>query len=374
MDLIRQYINQIIESSTPQVPLWNIEKLLSSKENAWNYIDGCMLRSLFALTEITGEDKYAAFAESYLSYYVADDGSMRGYRLEDYNLDNICEGNALFDAYQRTGKAKYHKAMDILHEQLRLQPRTYEGSYWHKAIYPNQVWLDGLYMAQVFAARYTSKFEQGAGYDDILAQYRTVRQRMFDEATGLYRHGYDASKMAFWAESDGKSPNPWLRSLGWYASSLVDVLEQVQGAKHPICTKLASLAKELSNNIKRFIDPKSDMLWQVPTRIGDEGNYPETSGSAMLAYFLMKGARLGTLDSTDAAVGKGIFDAICNRYLKEEDGKLTLSGICLVAGLGPEDNRRRDGSYSYYISEPIVVNDAKGLAPFLMSYIEVLRQ
>lgn len=227
-------------------------------------------------------------------------------------------------------------------------------------------------MAQVFYTRYTTDFENCKGYEDINRQFRTVREKMYDPATGLYRHGYDASKKAFWAGENGCSKTPWLRSLGWFAAALVDVAAEISPGNVDFYNDMAAIAKELAKNITHYIDRQSGMLWQVPDRIGCEGNYPETSGSAMVAYFCLKGARLGILDKSYSGIGADIFRSICSRYLTETDGKLNLGGICLVAGLGPENNRRRDGTYEYYISEPVVENDAKGLAPFLMCYTELL--
>ncbi len=372
MNNIERYLNRIMEESTPDRPLWNIEKIKEGKVNGWNYIDGCMMIALLNMYKITGEKRYYDFAENFLDHYVFEDGSIRGFREEDYNLDNICEGRVLFDVYAMSGKEKYRKAMETLRGQLLRQPRTHEGNFWHKAIYPNQVWLDGLYMAQVFYTRYTTDFESGASYEDIRRQFRTVHEKMYDKENGLYRHGYDASGKAFWAGESGCSRNPWLRSLGWFSAALIDVTVEIAPGADEFREEMVSIARELAQNLLPYIDPVSGMLWQVPNQIGREGNYPETSGSAMVAYFYLKGARLGILDKSYAATGAGIFQSICDRYLTETDGRLNLGGICLVAGLGPENNRRRDGSYEYYISEPIVENDAKGLAPFLMCYTELL--
>ncbi len=373
MNTIERCIQRIMAESTPDKPLWNIEKIEQGKVNGWNYIDGCMMIALLNLHKITGDQQYFDFAENFLDYYVAEDGSMLGFRESDYNLDNICEGRVLFDVYRMTGKEKYRKAMEILYGQLYRQPRTYEGNFWHKAIYPHQVWLDGLYMAQVFYTRYTTEMDNCKGYDDILNQFRTVRKRMFDPETGLYRHGYDASKKAFWADETGRSQNPWLRSLGWFSAALIDVTSYIAPGHEEFRAEMTKIAVELAENLLPYIDKETGMLYQVPNQVGKEGNYPETSGSAMIAYFYIKGARLGILDQRYAPIGASIFQSICDRYLTERDGKLNLGGICLVAGLGPENNRRRDGSYAYYISEPIVENDAKGLAPFLMCYTELLQ-
>ena len=372
MNNIERYVERIMAESAPDKPLWNIEKIKEGKINGWNYIDGCMMIALLNMHKITGEKRYYDFAENFLDYYVFEDGSIRGFNEEEYNLDNICEGRVLFDVYAMSGKEKYRKAIDTLYGQILRQPRTHEGNFWHKAIYPNQVWLDGLYMAQVFYARYTTDYEGGKNYADIRRQFRTVREKMFDPETGLYRHGYDASKTAFWAQENGCSLNPWLRSLGWFSAALIDVTTEVKDDPEFI-DEMTGIAKELAKNLLPYIDQESGMLWQVPNQVGREGNYPETSGSSMVAYFYLKGARLGILDASYAEVGAKIFQAICDRYLTETDGKLNLGGICLVAGLGPENNRRRDGTYEYYISEPIVENDAKGLAPFLMCYTELLQ-
>ena len=372
MNNIERYVERIMAESAPDKPLWNIEKIKEGKINGWNYIDGCMMIALLNMHKITGEKRYYDFAENFLDYYVFEDGSIRGFNEKEYNLDNICEGRVLFDVYAMSGKEKYRKAIDTLYGQILRQPRTHEGNFWHKAIYPNQVWLDGLYMAQVFYARYTTDYEGGKNYADIRRQFRTVREKMFDPETGLYRHGYDASKTAFWAQENGCSLNPWLRSLGWFSAALIDVTTEVKDDPEFI-DEMTGIAKELAKNLLPYIDQESGMLWQVPNQVGREGNYPETSGSSMVAYFYLKGARLGILDASYAEVGAKIFQAICDRYLTETDGKLNLGGICLVAGLGPENNRRRDGTYEYYISEPIVENDAKGLAPFLMCYTELLQ-
>lgn len=373
MNQIERYVERIMAESAPDKPLWNIEKIKEGKINGWNYIDGCMMIALLNLHRITGENRYYEFAENFLDYYVFEDGSLRGFKEENYNLDNICEGQVLFDVYRISGKEKYRKAIDTLYGQILRQPRTHEGNFWHKAIYPNQVWLDGLYMAQVFYTRYTTEFENCGNYEDIRTQFRNVRQRMYDEKTGLYRHGYDASKTAFWAGENGCSQNPWLRSLGWFSAALIDVTAQLMPEHADFKNEMVSIAQELARNLLAYIDKESGMLWQVPNQVGREGNYPETSGSAMVAYFYLKGARLGILDKSYAKVGADIFRSICQRYLTETDGKLNLGGICLVAGLGPENNRRRDGSYEYYISEPIVENDAKGLAPFLLCYTELIQ-
>ena len=233
------------------------------------------------------------------------------------------------------------------------------------------MWLDGLYMAQPFYALYEKNFGTG-DYSDILNQIENVRGHMFDENKKLCYHGYDASRTAFWADKEtGLSQNFWLRSIGWFSVALADLCEIIPAGE--TSTRLCEIFKELMEGAAAYADEETGMYWQVPDQGGREGNYLETSGSSMLAYAMLKGARLGILDKKYAAKGEKTFRGIVDKYLSFTDGELNLGGICLVAGLGPENNRRRDGSYAYYISEPVVENDAKGVAPFVLCYTEIKR-
>ena len=367
---IDAYIQRLIRESTPERTAWNIERLRAGKPGNWNYIDGCMMTALLSMAEITGEREYFDFVEGFIDSYILDDGTIRTYAPEKYNLDDINEGRVLLPLYRATGKEKYRLAARKLKHHLDTQPRTVEGNFWHKAIYPNQVWLDGIYMAQVFYALYQKEFA-GGDYSDILHQIQNVRERMFDSEKKLYYHGYDASRAAFWADPvTGCSKNFWLRSIGWFSVALADLLEIVTGSERDA---LAAIFKELMAGIEQYADSDTGMYYQVPDQVGRAGNYLETSGSSMVAYAMLKGARLGILDKEYAAKGKKTFSGIGEKYLSFTEDTLNLGGICLVAGLGPESNRRRDGSYEYYISEPVVENDAKGVAPFILCYTEVKR-
>ncbi|MBO7197154.1 MAG: glycoside hydrolase family 88 protein [Clostridia bacterium] len=368
---IDRYIDRLITESTPDLPIWNIESIRQGKKPHWNYIDGCMITSLLQMNQITGDKKYFDFAERFIDYYVSGDGSILGYNVDKYNLDDLNEGRVLFELYRRTGKEKYRLAIENQKKQLDGQPRTNTGNFWHKLIYPNQIWLDGIYMAQVFSTLYSKEYG-GGDYSDMLSQIENVNKYMQDESSGLYYHGLDCSKSIFWADSaSGLSKNFWLRSIGWFTVALIDIIEIVDNEE--VRSRLEKIFADLINSIAKFRD-SSGLYWQVVDQPGREGNYLETSGSSMIAYAMLKGARLGVIDAEYALLGKSTFDGICDRYLTvSEGGELNLGGICLVAGLGPENNRRRDGSYEYYISEPIVENDAKGVAPFVLCYTEILR-
>ena len=370
IDRIERYIDRLFAESTPERPMWNVERIRSGEEPKWNYVDGCMMNALMRLYERTGEKRYYRFVRDFLDTFVDADGGLLGYALDTYNLDNILSGNALIDAYRLTGEEKYKKAMDTLLVQLAGQPRTAEGNYWHKKIYPHQVWLDGLYMAQVFRGRRDKYFGDGGAREDILAQFKNVRIYMFDEDKKLYRHAYDSSKKAFWADERGLSRNVWLRSVGWYAAALIDVIEVFpvgEGREW-----LAGTLTELFMGMIAYLDRASGMFLQVVDHPAGEGNYAETSGTALIAYAMMKSARLGAADDTWRDTGTELFKSICAKYLREVDGVLSLGGICLSAGLGPADNTHRDGSYGYYISEPVVENEGKGIAPLLYCYGESL--
>ena len=367
---IDAYVLRLIRESSPQRTIWNVERIRQGKPASWNYIDGCMMTALLAMSDITGEAQYFDFAEHFIDDFVAEDGSIRSYEPEKFNLDDINEGRVLFSLLEKTGKEKYRKAAALLRRQLEQQPRTYEGNFWHKAIYPNQVWLDGIYMAQPFYALYEKHLGSG-DFRDTVSQIETVRSRMFDEEKHLYYHGYDASRSAFWADPvTGRSKNFWLRSIGWFAVALADLLEILPEGEDR--EKLGKIFAELMEGAARYADEETGLYWQAVDQGGREGNL-ETSGSSMLAYAMLKGVRLGALEKEYAAKGQKTFRGIVEKYLSFTDGDLNLGGICLVAGLGPETNRRRDGSYEYYISEPVVANDAKGVAPFLLCYTEIKR-
>ncbi|MBR4445650.1 MAG: glycoside hydrolase family 88 protein [Solobacterium sp.] len=369
---IDAYVLRLVEESTPEKTMWNLEKLREGKKGNWNYIDGCMLTALVEMTRITGDDRYGDFAEQVADYYVQEDGSILTLEADKANLDDINEGRVLFELYRKTGKEKYRLAADTLRRQLDDQPRTFEGNFWHKAIYPNQVWLDGIYMAQPFLALYETNFGTGSCKDTV-SQILNVEKKMKDPETGLYYHGYDASRTAFWADPEtGCSRNFWLRSLGWFAVAMADLAEILQ--KEEERNALIPVFTDLMASMRKYADEETGMYWQVPNMPHREGNYLETSGSAMMAYAMLKGSRLGILDASYAELGEKTFQGIMDKYLTFTDTGLNLGGICLVAGLGPENNRRRDGSYEYYISEPVVENDAKGVAPFVLAYTEVKRQ
>ena len=370
---IQAYLEYLMAKSTAEEPFWNKEKVLSGKPNKWNYIDGCMISAVLSMYELTKDEKYLKFADDFDGWFVQEDGSIKTYDPEEKNLDNLNAARNLYPLYQLTKKEKYRKAMDTAHEQLLIQPRTAEGNFWHKQIYPNQVWLDGLYMAQPFFMQYETEINGMHGCHDSFLQFMNVEKKMRDPKTGLYYHGYDASRKAKWADpKTGCSKSFWLRAMGWFMASLVETDNVMNEALYYEYRYLQKMLKDTADAVLKYQDA-SGMFYQVIDRPQDEGNYLETSGTALIAYALLKGVRLGYLPERYGEAGEKAFQGIIDKYLKvNADGTIQLGGICLVAGLGGED--RRDGTPAYYYSDPIVENEAKGTAPFILAYTEIARR
>ncbi|MCR5684223.1 MAG: glycoside hydrolase family 88 protein [Lachnospiraceae bacterium] len=374
MNRIVEYIDGLMAKSTPDRPAWNIEKLGKHPIAKWNYVDGCMIKAVLEMYAITGEDRYLKFADDFTDYRVKDDGTITGYDVEELNLDNINAGKTLFDLYDLTGKEKYRKAIDLIYSQIGKMPRTGQGSFWHKKIYPDQVWLDGLYMCQPFYAEYETRYNNCAGYDDIYRQFELVGENMKDSRTGLYYHAFDCSRKMFWCDQvTGLSNNFWLRAIGWFSMAMLDTLDMI-GPAYRDTEKYGALKRQYVDLMEAMAayQDESGMWYQVVNLGGMKRNYLETSGSAIMAYSYLKGVRLGILPDKFIQLGCRAFDGICERYLTADSDELHLGGICLVGGLGgPND---RDGTFDYYMSEPIVQDDAKGVGPFLLAYTELLRR
>jgi len=378
MQKIIDFVDRLLAASTPEAPAWNVEHIMEGKETKWNYIDGCMIKAILDLYYATGNQKYFDFAKKYIDFFVRDDGAILGYSVDEYNCDNINMGKVLFDLYRATNDAKYKKAIELLQSQLKTHPRIKAGNFWHKQIYPSQIWLDGLYMVQPFYMDYEMLFNNKANYKDIFQQFKNVNDIMCDKDTGLFFHGYDEAREQFWANKEtGLSPNFWTRSIGWYTMALVDTVEKLDEQFFYECETLKGYLKVTLDAVLKVADPETKMFYQVTNMGNREGNYLETSGSCAIAYSLMKATRLGYIPENYFDYGKEIFDSVVKHKLILTDETFALKDICLVAGLGgmpgKGDYKLRDGTYEYYISEPKVDNDAKGVAPFLFAYTEVYR-
>ncbi len=308
------------------------------------------------------------YVDAWYDAIIREDGSVgANYKLSNYSLDHVCPARTLFKLYDQTGKQKYRAAMDSIYRQIKLQPRTEAGAFWHKKIYPYQVWLDGLYMGEPFYAEYSAKYlndsEISANFDDIALQFRVAYDKCYDPATGLLRHAWDESRSMFWANPEtGQSDHAWGRALGWYMMALVDVLDWVP-ENHPAGTELKNILCTLLDKLQEYDDPATGMWYQVLDCPGREGNYIESTCSAMFTYTYLKAADKGYAPQYKTYARK-VYRKLVKTFIREEkDGTITLTECCAVAGLGGKENRR--GDYDYYINEKKCENDPKGVGPFI---------
>ena len=339
-------------------------------EQKWNYEQGLMLWALYQMSLHSGDAKYSQFVEKNLDQYVEEDGGIKLYRLSDYNLDLIAPGRALLAVYQKTGREKYRIAADTLRKQLRDQPRTTEGGFWHKKIYPYQMWLDGLYMAEPFYAWYAQLHDEAGAYDDIANQFILMAGHTRDSKTGLSYHGWDENKQQPWANKNtGCSPSFWGRAMGWYVMGLVDVLDYFP-KEHPQRDTLIAIFKDICAGLLKWRDKETGLWYLVLDKGKKEGNYLESSSAGMFTYAFAKGSREGYLGDEYLHAAEQSFEGILKHHVSiDEQGFIDLHNTIKGAGLGGSQNR--DGSFEYYTSEQQRTNDMKGIGPFLLAAIEL---
>ncbi len=366
-----QYIGwatRVAQSEMQHNPqLWMADFL---KKPKWDYTQGLIAKAMLQVYHETGDTAYLHYVEEFADYFIQEDGSIKTYKLNTYNIDRVNGGNFLFDLYNIEPEQRYLDAIELLRSQLLTQPRTSEGGFWHKKIYPHQMWLDGLYMGEVFYARYAAVNNQPELFDDIVNQFRTVDKHTLDHATGLNFHGWDESKEQAWADSiTGCSPHFWSRSMGWYLMAIVDVLDYMpveqQGRE-----ELIAILNRVSEGLLAFRDSTTGMWYQVTNYPGREGNYLESTGSIMYCYAYAKGARMGYLPAKYLTLAQETFQGMIDNVIVEnEDGTVSLTQCCAVAGLGGKPYR--DGTYEYYVNEKIRNDDPKGIGPFILAAIEL---
>lgn len=357
--IVNEYINKFILTSEPLNPKWNRENYIFRKQPKWNYMDSCMMRAL-----LMQENPPIDYVIKFIDSYVTEDGTIPTMNPIDFNLDNICGGMNLISLYEITSNRKYRLACErIYNEQILNQPRLEFGNFWHKAIYPEQMWLDGAYMALPFLALYGIIIGDETVVADAVNQMMNIRKYMRDSSTGLYYHGYNETKKMFWADKNtGLSSQFWLRSNGWLCAGLADLYEITWEQA------IGEMLRELLNALENCLTAEN-MLLQLPARSELVGNYPETSGTLLFAYSAMKSHRIGISCKSTAESGKSALKTVTDKYIDKSGDIPILKNICLMGGLGGEN--RRDGSAEYYLSENIIENDAKGIAPYLMAAAEL---
>ena len=341
----------------------------------WNYTTGLELKAfldVYCHSE-RSEESILRYVDAWYDAIIDSTGVIYKYKKSNFSTDHICPGRTLFQLYDLTGKEKYRAAMDTLYSQIQDQPRTPEGGFWHKQVYPEQMWLDGLYMAQPFYAEYTARFvadstEREANYEDIVHQFVTVYDHTLDPATGLLRHAWDSSHEMFWCDPEtGQSAHAWGRALGWYCMALVDVIEILPDGEGK--DTLINLLVAQLNTLALYADVNTGMWYQVLDSPYREGNYLEATCSAMFTYVFLKSARLGIFGDSESAAH--LYHSLLDTFVTTEDGLVNLNDCCEVAGLGGKDNR--SGDYEYYINERVRANDPKGIGPLIWAALEYER-
>jgi len=361
-----------------QLTLTAMEKLFQdttllkgAKGPKWTYDMGVVLEGAAMVWRNTGDGKYFKYIQSSMDAYLDKEGNISTYKPDDFNIDNIKNGRSLILLYKVTGQQKYLLAATKLYDQLQKQPRTKEGGFWHKKIYPNQMWLDGLYMGEPFYAEYARLMKKDPAFDDIARQFILMEKNARDAKTGLLYHGYDESRTEQWADKKtGRSPNFWGRAMGWYIMALVDVLDNFP-ANHPQRKELIAILNRTATAAVKYQDQKSGVWFDIldmPTR---KGNYLESSASSMFVYGLAKGVRKGWLaPSFMAAANKGYAGLKKEFIEKAGDERVNLTKTVSVSGLGGKP-KYRDGSFDYYISEKVITNDPKGVGAFICAASEM---
>jgi unsaturated rhamnogalacturonyl hydrolase len=336
----------------------------------WSYDQGVILKGFENIWVNTGNKRYFDYIQHSMDFFVEDNGaSIKGYRAGDYNIDNINNGKILLFLYRVTGQQKYLKAAQLLRDQLRTHPRTHEGGFWHKKVYPYQMWLDGLYMGQPFYAEYAWLAHEDTAFNDIANQFVWMEKHARDPKTGLLYHGWDESKQQRWANPvSGTSPHFWGRAMGWYAMALVDVLDFFPN-DHPRRQELVDILNRLVVAVEKVQDKKTGCWYDILDLPDKKGNYLEASGSCMFVYAIAKGVRQGYIPASRLSIAEKGYDGIKKTFIKVEDGQTNLHGTVKVSGLG--GNPYRDGSFEYYMREPVIVNDPKGVGAFLLASSEM---
>ena len=344
------------------------------KTPKWSYPNGLVLKGAEEVYKKTGKKEYFDYIKGYAEEMVNADGTIKTYNIKNYNIDMLNSGNVLLYLYSVDKQEKYLKALQLLRSQLNDHPRTSEGGFWHKKIYPNQMWLDGLYMGEPFYAHYTQMFDKGEtatkAYDDIVNQFDLIEKHLKDSKTGLLYHGWDESKQQAWADKQtGLSPNFWGRAMGWYGMAIVDVLDFLP-QNHPGRARLISYLNSYSEALVKVQDSKTGLWYQVLDKGGEKGNYLEASASSMFVYTFAKGVRKGYFPTSYKTVAKKGYDGIIKNLISvEKDGTVNLNQNCAVAGLG--GTPYRSGTYDYYVNEEIRSNDPKGTGPFILASLEL---
>jgi unsaturated rhamnogalacturonyl hydrolase len=341
---------------------------IRAQQADWTYTTGLLMESFDDVAKASGDAHYSEYARRVMDSYLDDDGSIHGYAPDEFNIDHINPGKMLQRLYSEYDEPKYRAAIDALAAQMETHPRTSEGAFWHKLKYPDQLWLDGVYMGMPFLAGVGVMEGNVQLYEEASREFVIARSHLRDEDTGLYYHAWDEARKQQWADPEtGRSPFVWSRGLGWYAMALVDILDVIPPQQTEVRAPLISMIPELADTLIQYQD-ETGTWYQIMDMPGEPGNYREASGSAMFTYFLAKAINRGLLPESYVPAAEKAWAGLADEFVTVyADGGVHLRNICEVAGLG----YGRDGSYRYYMSEKLVTGDPKGLGPAIMAGVQV---
>ena len=344
-------------------------------ERKWNYTTGLELKAFLDAAGRYEMPEVVQYVRDWADTMATEKGEVYKYKKSNYNVDHICPARIYFDLHDMYGDQdkRYRRVTRMIREQIDSQPRTKSGEFWHKQVYPHQVWLDGFYMALPFYAEYTRRYapkdQRDSLYADIVHQFTAGAENTFDPATGLYRHAWDESRSMFWCDPQtGLSQHAWGRATGWFAIALVEVLDYIP-KDHPGRQALIDQLNYFLKVLPEWADPKTGMWYQVLDSPGREGNYQEATCSIMFVYAFLKGLRMGYIDDSHRDYILGLYPKFIDRFIRENgDGTISMTDCCAVGGLGGKQMRM--GDFAYYLSEPIIENDCKGVGPFIWASLE----
>lgn len=360
VDTIQNWAAQMSDSVMKRTP---------ELKHKWEYDNGVIFKGMELVYVLTQDRKYLDYIRTNMDFFIEESGGIRSYRVDEYNIDHVNNGKLLFPLYRETGEERYRQAADLLRQQLMKHPRTSEGAFWHKQIYPYQIWLDGLYMGAPFYAEYIREFADIKDYSDVTQQFKLCYQHTRDAQTGLLYHAWDEKKEQPWCDpTTGLSKNFWGRSIGWFVMALVDVLDILPEDQEDR-ESIIQMLSETMEALMKVQDQASGVFYQVLNLPDAKGNYLEASASCMILYAVAKGLRKGYLPARYQVKAEQIRKGIIEEFITiTEEGLINLNKTCQVAGLGGKD--KRDGTYAYYISEPIICNDPKGIGAFILAMAE----
>ena len=348
--------------------LWTCD---GAEKPKWEYTPTLMARAFVELYNETGDTVYLNHAQRFADQFIGEDGAILTYKQSLYNMDRVQGGNFLILLHAINPQPQYLTAIETLRDQLRNQPRTAEGGFWHKQVYEHQMWLDGLFTGTTFYARYAAWKPEPEAWSDIAQQFLIVDKHT-RKANGLNHHGWDESRQMAWSDPEtGCSAETWGRAEGWYVMALVDVLE-LMPEDQPERPELVAILNRVMEALMAVRDKETHLWFQVPDKGDQEGNYLESTCSAMYCYAMAKGVRIGVLDKAYKKEAQQVLEGLkAHKIVTNEDGTLSLIDCCAVAGLG--GNPFRDGTYDYYIHERIRKDDPKGVAPLILACLELHR-